>query len=93
MTATVTIYLGTLRESSLIGVNENEIAEAEQAIDTKLDDYIEYLRDELAEEDITLETEPGQATYSEVATADSLEEEEEARRAMARAKDFWQWYS
>ena len=56
MTATVTIYLGTLRESSLIGVNENEIAEAEQAIDTKLDDYIEYLRDELAEEDITLET-------------------------------------
>lgn len=93
MTATVTTYLGTLRESSLIGVSEEDLQEAEQALDSKLDDYIEYLRAELAEQDITLETEPGQNTYSEVARADTFEEEEEARRAMAAAKDFWEWYN
>jgi len=93
MTATVTTYLGTLRESSLIGVSEEDLQAAEQALDAKLDDYIEYLRTELAEEGITLETEPGQATYSEVVAADSYEEEEEARRTMASLKDFWEWYS
>lgn len=93
MTATITTYLGTLREANLIGVAESDLQEAEQALDTKLDDYIEYLRAELAEEGITLETEPGQATYSEVVTADSYEEEEEARRTMASLKGFWEWYN
>lgn len=93
MSATITTYLDTLREANLIAVTENDLQEAEQALDEKLSEYVEYLRGELAEEGITLETEPGQATYSEVVTADSYEEEEEARRTMASLKDFWEWYS
>lgn len=92
MTATVTIYRETLRESALIGVAEDDLQEAEAMLDERLDEYLEYIRRELGN-DVQLETEPGQHTYSVQVEGDDYEEEERARATYYSVRDFWDWIS
>ncbi|NDY89708.1 hypothetical protein [Ideonella livida] len=90
MTATITLIAKTHRHACLAGMTGHDA----RAYDDRIGEYVEYLRDELAKDGITLEVNEQDIAMvvSYRVEADDYEAEQAAHEAYQSVRGFWDWY-